>query len=473
MTTAKKEPLTKTHIIGLCAMALGVFVIANDFTAFSVALPHMERSFNTDVTTIQWVYNGYALVFGVLIVTGGRLADMFGRRRIFFLGAAIFAGFSLIGGLAPNIWVLLAARFAMGVGGAMVWPAVLGMTYGLLPASRAAIAGALIMTAAGFGNAVGPLIGGVLTDLLSWRWIFFVNLPVAAFGVLVTFWVIKRDSADETEHKIDYGGVATLSVGLLALLLALDLGTDAGWSSLPVMGLFAVSGLSLVGFGFVEHGAGSKALIPGDVLENGPFLAAGLATLTMSAIFFAALLYLPQYMSKELGFEAIQSGAGLLPMMGTFAFTSFVAGPLYERFGAKTIVSAGAAALSAGMFLLSRIEPGTTYYELIPGMVVLGIGVGLFYSSITTAGITALDAKRAALGGGIIYMFQVAGGAVGLGFNTAIVVSASKLADGIGIAFFVDAILALVGLAIAVLFIGGRIGKQEFNALMHRHRAHG
>ena len=125
------------------------------------------------------------------------------------------------------------------------------------------------------------------------------------------------------------------------------------------------------------------------------------------------------------------------------------------------------------MFLLSRVEPGTTYYELIPGMVVLGIGVGLFYSSITTAGITALDVKRASLGGGIIYMFQVAGGAVGLGLNTAIVVSASNLADGIGIAFFVDAILALVGLAIAVLFIGGRIGRHEFNALMHRHRAHG
>ena len=473
MTTPKREPLTKTHIIGLCAMALGVFVIANDFTAFSVALPHMERTFDTDVTTIQWVYNGYALVFGVLIVTGGRLADMFGRRRIFFIGSAIFAGFSLLGGLAPNIWLLLGARFAMGIGGAMVWPAVLGMTYGLLPASRAAIAGALIMTAAGFGNAVGPLIGGILTDLLSWRWIFFLNLPVAAFGVLVTLWVIKRDSADETEHKIDYGGVATLSLGLLTLLLALDLGTDQGWSSLPVMGLFAVSALSLVGFGFVEHGAGKKALIPGDVLENGPFFAAGLATLTMSAIFFAALLYLPQYMSKELGFKAIQSGAGLLPMMGTFAFTSFIAGPLYERFGAKTIVSAGAAALSAGMFLLSRIEPGTTYYELIPGMVVLGIGVGLFYSSITTAGITALDIKRAALGGGIIYMFQVAGGAVGLGFNTAIVVSASKLANGIGTAFLVDAILALVGLAIAVFFIGGRIGRNEFNALMHRHRAHG
>jgi len=473
MTTTKKEPLTKTHIIGLCAMALGVFVIANDFTAFAVALPHMERTFNTDVTTVQWVINGYALVFGVLIITGGRLADMFGRRRIFFIGSAIFAGFSILGGLAPNIWLLLGARFAMGVGGAMMWPAVLGMTYGLLPASRAAIAGAIIMTAAGFGNAVGPLIGGTLTDLLSWRWIFYLNLPVAAFGVAVTWWVIARDTEGETDHRIDYGGVAALSVALLSLLLALDLGTGLGWSSPTTIALFAASAAGLVAFVFVERGAGTKALIPADVLENRAFFAAGLATLTMSAIFFAALLYLPQYMSKELGFKAIESGAGLLPMMGTFALTSFVAGPLYERFGAKTIVSAGAAGLSAGMFLLSRIEPGTTYYELIPGMVVLGLGVGLFYSSITTAGITALDAKRASLGGGIIYMFQVAGGAVGLGFNTAIVVSASKLADGIGTAFFVDAVLALVGLAIAVLFIGGRIGRHEFNALMHRHRAHG
>ena len=170
-----------------------MLVIANDFTALSVALPAIESEFGADVTTVQWVINGYALVFGVLIVTGGRLADMFGRRKIFFIGAAIFAIFSLIGGLAPNIWVLLSARGAMGVGGALMWPAILGMTYALLPKSRAGLAGGLILGAAGFGNAVGPLLGGMLTDALSWRWIFFLNLPIAAFAVLVTLRVVAKD----------------------------------------------------------------------------------------------------------------------------------------------------------------------------------------------------------------------------------------------------------------------------------------
>src|SRR6266850_4175398 len=137
-------------------MALAVLVVANNFTALSVALPAMEQAFGADVTTVQWVINGYALVFGVLIVTGGRLADMFGRRRIFFLGASLFAVFSLTGGYAPNVGVLLVCRGLMGVGGAMMWPAILGMTYALLPSSKAGLARGLILGAAGFGNAIGP-----------------------------------------------------------------------------------------------------------------------------------------------------------------------------------------------------------------------------------------------------------------------------------------------------------------------------
>jgi MFS family permease len=159
--TQVAERLDRTTKLGLAAMALAVLVIANDFTALSVALPAMERDFGADVSTVQWVINGYALVFGVLIVTGGRLADMFGRRRIFFVGACVFAAFSVIGGFAPSVRVLLACRGLMGVGGAMVWPAILGMTYAILPPSRAGLAGGLILGAAGFGNAIGPLIGGI------------------------------------------------------------------------------------------------------------------------------------------------------------------------------------------------------------------------------------------------------------------------------------------------------------------------
>ena len=455
-----KETLSGETLLGLFAMALAVFVVANDFTALSVALPAIEKAFNTDVTTVQWVVTGYALVFGVLIVSGGRLADMYGRRRIFFIGAAIFAGFSLVGGLATDISMLLIARGMMGIGGALMWPAILGMTYGMLPTSRAAIGGSLIMGAAGIGNAVGPLLGGALTDTIGWRWVFFLNLPVALLAVLVTWRVVPRGGSTASNERIDYAGVCALSVGLFALLLSLDMGTDLGWLSTTILGLFSLAAAALIVFVFIERGAGSNALVPREVFSNGAFIAACLATLLMSAIFFSAILYLPQYMTKTLGYSAIKAGAGLLPVMGTFALISFMAGKLYERLGAKTVVSIGAACLAAGMFLLSRMHTYTDYTELVPGMVVLGVGIGLFYSSITTVAITAVDSARASLAGAIMYMCQIAGGAIGLGLNTALVVTASSLAEGIHTAFLMDAALAIGGLLVSLLFVGGRKQQQ-------------
>jgi EmrB/QacA subfamily drug resistance transporter len=459
-------------MLGMLAMGIAVLVVANDFTALSVALPAIEHDLHTDVTTVQWVINGYAMVFGVLIVTGGRLADMFGRRRIFIAGATMFAAFSVIGGFAASAWILLACRFLMGIGGAMMWPAILGMTYSLLPRAKAGLAGGVILGAAGFGNAVGPLLGGFLTDSVGWRWIFFVNLPVAAVAVLITMLVVPPDATQKDHGGIDYRGTAALSIGLLALLLALDWALDLGWTAPLILFLFALAAAALTTFLFIERRAGKNALVPDTVMQNKGFVAASIATLLASAIFFAALLYLPQFMSKNLGFNAVGSGAGLLPMMGTFMITSFIAGRLYQILGPKLIVTLGALLLGAGMILLSSISAGTTYNQLVFGMVVLGIGVGLFYSSITTAAITALDPSQASLAGAIVYMFQIAGGSVGVGFNTAIVVSASSMPAGIHIAFLVDGVLAIASAAVAILFIGGAVDLERLQALRHHHRAH-
>ncbi len=458
--------------LALVAMGLAVLIIANDFTALSVALPDIENDLDSDLTTVQWVINGYALVFGVLIVTGGRLADMFGRRRIFFIGAAIFAAFSLLGGLAPGIGWLLACRALMGVGGAMMWPAILGMTYAILPAEKAGLAGGLILGAAGFGNAVGPMLGGFLTDVLSWRWIFFVNVPIAGFAVLVTWWAVHVAEPQVTDRTLDYQGIATLSIGLLAVLLALDQGTDSGFGDPPIVALFVLAAVLLTAFAFRELRAGASALVPRDVMTNRQFAFACLVVLLMSAIFFSALLYLPQFMQRELGYSPLKAGAGLLPMMGTFAAMSFLSGPLYARVGPKVIVSFGAASLAVGIFLLSMLDAGSDYVSLVPGMVVLGVGVGTFYSSITTAGVTALDESRSSLAGGIVYMCQIGGGSIGLGVNTAIVASAASLPEGIETAFRVDAVLAAIGFVIALVYIGGAVHLDRLRALRGHHRAH-
>jgi EmrB/QacA subfamily drug resistance transporter len=463
--------LDRATLLALVAMGLGVFVIANDFTALSVAIPEIESDLDAGLSQAQWVINGYSVVFGVLIITGGRLADQFGRRRVFMIGASIFAVFSLLGGLAPTIELLIACRALMAVGGAMVWPAVLGMTYAILPDDRASLAGGLILGVAGLGNAVGPLLGGALTDGISWRWVFFLNVPIAAFAMLITRRNVPADPGTGAQAGIDYQGIATLSAGVVAILVGLDQGSVDGYGSPAIVASLVVGVLLLGAFVVVERGQGARALVPADVMRQQQFVVACAVVLLMSAIFFAALLYLPQFMEKELGFSAVEAGAGLLPMMLVFALMSFSSGTLYDKLGARTVVSAGAALLGLGIFMLSFLEAGWDYVALVPGMVVLGLGIGLFYSSITTAAVTSLDASRSSLAGGIIYMCQVAGGALGLGINTAIVLSQSELPEGIRLAFRVDAALAAVGVVVALAYVG-RTEAVTHRHLVRWHRAH-
>jgi EmrB/QacA subfamily drug resistance transporter len=457
----------------LSAMALGVFVIANDFTALSVAIPEIEHDLSTTLTKAQWVINGYALVFGVLLVTGGRLADLFGRKRVFMVGATIFAGFSLLAGLVPGAGLLIAARMAMGIGGALMWPAILGMTYALLPDSKAGLAGGIILGVAGLGNAVGPMLGGFLTDEFSWRWVFFVNLPITAFAMFVTWRRVPESREPDAQRHIDYGGIALVSTAIVLVLVGLDEGSTEGFGSAPIVACFVIGAALLFAFFRFERRQGDGALVPTDVLRNRVFAAACLATLLMSAIFFSALLYVPQFFENVLDDSALRAGAGLLPLMGVFAATSFVAGSLYNRVGGRVVVAAGAAFLGVGILLLSFIDSDSGYGAFVPGMIVLGVGVGLFYSSVTTIAVTSLDPSRSSLAGGIVYMCQIAGGAVGLGLNTALVTSESSLADGIALAFKVDAALAFVGLVVVLACIGRPAPVEGHpRALRWRHRAH-
>ena len=466
--------------LALGAIVLGVFLIANDFTALSVAIPSIERELHTSVSRAQWVISGYALVFGVLIVTGGRLADLFGRKRAFLAGAAIFGLFSLLSGLAPTLTLLIVFRALMGVGGALMWPAALGLGYAVLPPAKKALAGGLILGVSGLGNAAGPLLGGWLTDAASWRLVFFINVSITVVAMLVILRLVPESGGDAAERSIDYRGVALISAGAVAVLLALDLGTGGGGFARPPILLLLAAGLALIAaFFVVERRQGEAALLPNSVLRNRVFTASCLAVLFMSPTFFAAVLFLPQLMQKQLGFTALLSGAGLLPLMGAFALTSFVAGPLYGRIGPKVAVSVGAALLVGGIFLLSGVSGGSTYTSLVAGMIVLGAGVGLFFSSVITVAITALDPSQSSLAGGIMYMCQVAGGAIGLGLNTVIVLAGSTLADGMRTAFRVDAVLGLVALGICIAFVHGPSHSEahaaapvlHHRALTHRVRA--
>jgi EmrB/QacA subfamily drug resistance transporter len=444
--------------MALFAMGAAVFVIANDFSAINVALPTIESDFHTNINTIQWVVNAYALTFGVLIVTGGRLADMFGRRVCFFLGAGIFAAMSAAGGAAPTETWLIVTRALMGIGGALMWPAILGMTYAILPEDKAGLAGGIIIGAAGLGNAAGPLIGGVLTDLASWRWILFVNVPIAAFAVAVVWSSVHLTEPEDADHSIDYKGIAAISIGLVSLLIGLDQADDWGWSDPRVIAMLVISVVLVGSFVPIERRAGRHALIPSDVIRNRDFAAACVAILCLSATFFAALLYLPQYMESQLGFSPLEAGLGMVPALATFAIVSFAAGPLYTRLGPKRLTTIGAACMCAAALLFSLVGSGSSYGALVPGMLVLGIGIGSFYPTATTAGVTSVDESQTSLAGGIVYMFQIAGGSIGLGLTTTIFsANVPPFIDGFQAAFRLDAGIALVGLAVSVLFVGGSL----------------
>jgi EmrB/QacA subfamily drug resistance transporter len=455
----------RTNWLALFAIGIATVTIANDFSAINVALPTMEADFHTNINTIQWIVNAYALTFGVMIVTGGRLADMFGRRNAFFLGAAIFAVMSAAGGAAPNESILIATRALMGIGAALMLPSIIGMTYALLPKEKAGLAGGIIMGAAGLGNAIGPLIGGVFTDLLTWRWIFFLNVPIAAFAIAVIWASVHLDEPEDADHSIDYPGIAAISAGLVSLLIALDQVDDWGWSDPRVIGLLAIAVIGVGSFVPLERRAGRHALIPPAIIANRDFAASCVAILCMSATFFAALLYLPQFMETQLSFSPLESGLGMVPALATFALVSFVAGPLYGRVGAKRLATFGAACMCGAALLFSLVGADAGYGALVPGMIVLGIGIGSFYATATTAGVTSVDESQASLAGGIVYMFQIAGGSIGLGLTTTIFSSFNPpFIDGFQAAFRLDAGIALVGVVISLMFVGGALVRKRATA---------
>jgi EmrB/QacA subfamily drug resistance transporter len=457
--------LDRNTRFALAAMALAIFVVANDFTSLSVALPAIERDFHVDVATVQWTVNAYALVFGVLTVTGGRVADLLGRRRVFVAGAVIFALCSALAALAPNVGVLIAARAAMAVGGAAMWPATLGLTYAALPEARRGLAGGLVLGVVGLGNAAGPLIGGALTDGPGWRYVLALNVPVAVLAVAVVRATVAETELEGGQQSFDWAGMSLLSGSLVALLFVLDKVSNWGWTDPTVVILLCVSALALLALLAVERRAGTSALIPADVAANGEFRAAVAAVLLMSMTFFTALVYLPQFMEKILGYSAVGAGIGLLPLMILFGASSFVAGRLYERIGPKRVILAGAIAMPTGMLLLCVVGVHRGIAVLIPGMAILGLGTGLFNSSTFTAAVSSLDSARASLASGIIYMFQVAGGSVGLGLATTIVASAagseaqagghagSQFVHGLRDTFAVAGGLAVVGFVAAVVFV--------------------
>ena len=302
------------------------------------------------------------------------------------------------------------------------------------------------------------MIGGVLTDALSWRWIFFLNVPISAFAVLVTYFLVKVKEPEPGEQRIDYAGIAALSVGLVSLLVALDQVDDWGWGDPRVIGLLALAASLVAAFLPIERRAGMSALVPREVMRNESFRASCLAILFMSATFFAALLYLPQFMQKHLGYSPLEAGVGDAALPGHLRARLVRRRPALQPPRARSRWRPSAPPASRSPRSSSRWSAYSSGYDsLVAGMVVLGIGIGSFYPTATTAGVTSVDESQTSLAGGIVYMFQIAGGSIGLGLTTTVFSAQDSFVDGIQAAFRLDAALSLVGFLVALFFVGGRL----------------
>jgi len=411
--TENNGRLLGKHYWGLLVLFLAVFLVAGDFTAFSPALPSIADTFSVDITTVHWVVNAYSLSYGVLIVTGGRLADIHGRKQIFVVGVVVFTIFSMTGGLASHIWVLLISRAFMGLGGALIWSATLGMAYNLLPTERAGLAGGFMLASLGLATACGPVIGGVLSEYINWRWILFINVPMALLAASLCWCRYPAETLSRVKESIDYSGVVTLSFSLFLFLLTMDLLTQNVINVVLFVVLLSVSLLLILFFFWIEHRNGRGALIPIELMNNRSFMTAGLSVFLVAIAFFASLVYVPLLLIKIYQYTALQAGVALLPMM----------------------VASGAFALLSGLL-----------YEKV------GIGLGIYSPTIVTAVVTAVDPAESSLAGSIIYMFRFIGGALGLGINATILAAAPNLEIGIRWAFTVDAFVTLIGFVVSLLY---------------------
>ena len=416
--------MDRKQLLTFIAMGIGVFLIAVDITSINVALPAIEKSFAIGLGTVEWIINGYTLAFGVLVVITGRLADMYGRRKVFLFGVVLFAIASLIGGLAQDSGLLIAMRTLQGASAAVLWPAIVGICYSSVSDSQKGYAVGLLFGVTGVGNSLGPLIGGALTEFLSWRWVLFINIPLAVIAGLITLYVVSEQSAEDEEKGIDYIGIITISIALLSLLYVFDQSIAWGWLSYKTIGLLLTSIIFFFLFLKVEKNQ-NIALIPDVVRHNRDFMLYCLTIATLVPTFFCIFLYLPQYFEKFRHYSPLQAGLAMVPSVLAYAITSPLAGRIYNKLGPKHTILLGMVLTCIGTFGIVVFGFAENYFYIVPPFILCGIGLGIGLTSITTAGVGSVKESMASLAGGIIMMFQLTGSALGIAIVTTIFIDTS------------------------------------------------
>jgi EmrB/QacA subfamily drug resistance transporter len=409
----------------LAAMCFALFMIMLDNTVVNVALPSIQRDLGASLSSLEWTVNAYTLTFAVLLVTGGRLGDIFGRRRIFLSGVVLFAASSAAIGLAPDQAWLVAGRAVQGMGAAFMMPGTLSIISNTFPPAER---GRAIGTWAGVSAlalALGPAVGGALTEYVSWRAIFFLNLPVAIGAVIVTLFAV-RESFDKTvDRRVDFAGIGTLSVGLSALVLALVEGNGWGWGSPEIVALLVTAAVGLTAFVLVEL-RGKAPMVQFEFFRSRSFLGANAVAFIVSFAMLAMFFFIALYMQNILRYSALEAGIRFLPSTVVIIFAAPVAGRLADRIGPRIPMTVGLALVALALFLQSQLTPTSGYADLLVPFMVMGLGMGLTMSPMSTAAMNAVSPDKAGVASGILSMSRMVGGTFGVAAIGALFQSLSK-----------------------------------------------
>ena len=445
----------------LGAMCFALFMIMLDNTVVNVALPSIQRDLGATLSALEWTVNGYTLSFAVLLATGGRLGDIFGRRRMFLLGVVVFALSSATAGLAVDTTSLVVSRVVQGVGAALMMPATLSIVTDAFPAHERGKAMGTWAGVSALALAVGPVLGGFLTEHVSWRAIFYLNIPVALGAVAAALFAVRESRDTTVGREVDYLGVAVLTGALTALVLALVEGNAWGWGSTEIVALLAGAGAGLAAFVAIELRV-EAPMVEFHLFSDRNFLGAVVVALIVSFAMLGVFFFLALYMQNILGYSALEAGVRFLPSTLMIVIVAPVAGRLADRIGPRWLIAAGLAIVAASLYSFSGIAVDSSYGELLPGFMLLGIGIALTMSPMTSAAMNAVAVEKAGIASGVLSMFRMVGGSLGVAVTGAIFQGAVanpatatrvEFVDALGHAMTVSAAVALGGAAIGAVAI--------------------
>ena len=444
----------------LGAVAFGLFMIMLDNTVVFVALSAIQSDLHISTSELEWVVNGYALTFAVLMLTGGKLADLFGRRRIFIVGLAIFTASSLACGLATGATMLIGARVIQGVGSAMMNPATLSIITATFPPKQRGTAIGIWVGVSAMALAIGPLVGGILTEQINWSWIFFINVPVGILGIIVARLVINESRDESEEQRLDLPGLLSSGAGLFALTYALIEGNNYGWTSGRILGSFAVAVAALALFVVLEHRQ-RVPMLDLSLFRNSTFAGANTVMLLVALAMFGMFFFNSLYLQRVLHFSAIETGASFLPMTVLIVLIAPVAGRFSDRIGSRWLMGVGLVCLSASLMSFSLLGVDSSFWDVLPGLLLGGVGMSLAMTPTTAAAMGSVPVDKAGVGSAVLNSMRQVGGSLGIALMGAIVASsihvadtdpriAQQFVDGYRNALHVAASIALAGAVVAV-----------------------